>query len=370
MTDKRKRDRSHTIASRDTMKLQLASDVDREIYGRQLDVNTSDFDLGHRVAEPLPIHDILPDPIQPRRAIPLKIRETWDSDPSSLPELFEFWMGEAAHERKEEFFSIEALLKAEPAGGETDEPQFVITPERPLEAALLQIAEIAASIRQHGLINPITVVSYGNVYRLETGERRWLAYHLLHLHFPNEKWSTIPAQLVDKIDRFRQASENMQRNDLNMVARARQYALLLMELLPDVRFTPHDQAESDRAFYAQVLDHRVPHGKNESILQAFGVTSRGALDNYKKALELSDDDWNSADDNNWSKEKILEIVHLVNNLPTISAKSAENSLSDTHFTRVQQFHKSLRKMRKDLDKTGRTQVAQMLRDMADEIEKD
>ncbi|MBC7810225.1 MAG: ParB N-terminal domain-containing protein [Burkholderiales bacterium] len=247
-------------------------------------------------------------------------------------------MGLAAEERGAEYFSVDSLLEGDvevDENGESVGDTFaaLASPNHPIEASLLYLTELAANIRQHGLINPITVVHRNGVYYLETGERRWLAYHLLHLHYPNEGWDKMPAQVVNKIDRFRQASENMQRNDLNMVARARQYALLLMELLPDVHFEPHDQVQSDRAFYAQALDHRVPRGKMEVLLGAFGLTSRTTFDSYRKVLSVTDEQWIAADDENWPEAAFRELFDASNNSLVKDSKPARNAEKPHPFER-------------------------------------
>src|SRR5690606_25072022 len=132
----------------------------------------------------------------------------------------------------------------------------------PLEAALMKVIELAASIYQEGLLNPISLVRYGeDRFLLETGERRWLAYHLLHHYAPDDgkrdQWAKIPAQFVDGVDVWRQAAENSMRADLNAISKARQYAILLMALEQEIngsRFESYQDliaaGGTDRAYYA------------------------------------------------------------------------------------------------------------------------
>ncbi len=87
------------------------------------------------------------------------------------------------------------------------------------QASAETLEELAASIRQHGILNPITVVPLHNVgmYRIVTGERRWRAAQMAGL-------VEIPC-VVRELDadeiRVQQLIENMQREDLQPLDRAR-----------------------------------------------------------------------------------------------------------------------------------------------------
>ncbi len=90
------------------------------------------------------------------------------------------------------------------------------------------LAELAASIAQNGVIQPIEVVQIErHRYRIVHGERRWRAAQLAGLQ-------TIPAVVqrreYDEITRYtRQLVENIQREDLNDVDRAE--GLVRLQLL-------------------------------------------------------------------------------------------------------------------------------------------
>lgn len=81
------------------------------------------------------------------------------------------------------------------------------------------LTELADSIKRHGILNPITVVPLHNVgmYRIVTGERRWRAATMAGL-------TEIPC-VVRELDpeeiRTQQLIENMQREDLSPLDRAR-----------------------------------------------------------------------------------------------------------------------------------------------------
>jgi len=88
-----------------------------------------------------------------------------------------------------------------------------------------QLEELAASIREHGVVEPILVRRHGERYRIVAGERRWRAAQRAGL-------KDIPALLRDAGDReaFELALvENLQRADLNAVEEAEAYEFLLKE---------------------------------------------------------------------------------------------------------------------------------------------
>jgi len=85
-----------------------------------------------------------------------------------------------------------------------------------------KIAELAASIKSTGLIQPIVVRKVGETYQLIAGERRWRATRQAGL-------SQIPA-IVRDASSFEQAQmalvENIQREDLNPIDEALAYKRL------------------------------------------------------------------------------------------------------------------------------------------------
>ncbi|HVP68074.1 MAG TPA: ParB/RepB/Spo0J family partition protein [Anaeromyxobacteraceae bacterium] len=88
-----------------------------------------------------------------------------------------------------------------------------------------QLEELAASIREHGVVEPILVRRHGERYRIVAGERRWRAAQRAGL-------KEIPALVRDAGDReaFELALvENLQRADLNAVEEAEAYDFLLRE---------------------------------------------------------------------------------------------------------------------------------------------
>lgn len=97
-------------------------------------------------------------------------------------------------------------------------------PRQIFDAAALE--SLAASLKQHGLIQPITVrKAEAGRYELISGERRWRAAKLAGL-------STIPAILKDVGDQELMEwalLENLQREDLNPIEKAKAYEKLIAE---------------------------------------------------------------------------------------------------------------------------------------------
>jgi ParB-like nuclease domain len=259
------------------------------------------------------IFEIWPDRQQPRRAMPMSLARSWGGDTDRIKEkLFDPWLRAYAQETGLTDNEIADKLKLIITGKAPDPDE---SQQRGIiENGLFKIVELAASINQKQLINPITVYpdrDNPDRYRIETGERRWLAYHLLHLFQP-AVWDHIPAQIVESPDIWKQAYENNSRDDLNAIGKARQYALLLMDLLKENgrTFKPIDSFIDDLPFYAQVKDDRVPDKKGQVLLHGMGISSRGALSEYRSFLKLPPLVWQLGDEYNWSRERLYELSKL------------------------------------------------------------
>lgn len=87
------------------------------------------------------------------------------------------------------------------------------------------LAELADSIRQHGVIQPLIVQNKGSYYEIVAGERRWRAAREAGL-------KEIPVIIRDYTDQERMEVsliENIQREDLNPIEEAKAYKRLLEE---------------------------------------------------------------------------------------------------------------------------------------------
>lgn len=97
------------------------------------------------------------------------------------------------------------------------------------------LEELSQSIREHGIIQPITVRKRGDVFELVAGERRWRAARIAELE-------EVPCNIVDITDAESAEIallENLQREDLNFIEEAEAYH----NLIHDHRFTQDELAK-------------------------------------------------------------------------------------------------------------------------------
>lgn len=118
-----------------------------------------------------------------------------------------------------------AVEKSVPNSGvqEVDLIRIVPNPHQPrvhFDAEKLQ--ELAASIKEHGIIQPLVVTKNGNQYEIIAGERRFQAAGLAEL-------KTVPVIVRDatELQKLELAIiENVQRHDLNAIEEAKSYLRL------------------------------------------------------------------------------------------------------------------------------------------------
>jgi ParB family chromosome partitioning protein len=88
------------------------------------------------------------------------------------------------------------------------------------------LVELAASIQEHGIIEPLIVVRTPQGYQLIAGERRWRASRLAGLKVvPVVVKDVAPQQMLELA-----LVENVQRADLNPLEEALAYKQLVEEL--------------------------------------------------------------------------------------------------------------------------------------------
>ncbi|HFB52712.1 MAG TPA: ParB/RepB/Spo0J family partition protein, partial [Anaerolineae bacterium] len=88
-----------------------------------------------------------------------------------------------------------------------------------------KLNELAESIREHGIIQPIVVTQVGNRYQIIAGERRWRASQRAGLtEVPVFVKEITPQQMLELA-----IVENIQRADLNPLEEAQAYAQLMEE---------------------------------------------------------------------------------------------------------------------------------------------
>lgn len=86
-----------------------------------------------------------------------------------------------------------------------------------------KISQLADSIKEHGIIQPLVLKKDGEVYTIIAGERRWRAAKSIGL-------TEVPAVLIDATEKdLLEISliENIQREDLNPIEEAKAYKRLL-----------------------------------------------------------------------------------------------------------------------------------------------
>lgn len=287
------------------------------------------------------INTIQPDRLQPRRIVPTIVRQNSDGTPYDI---ITTWLSLITDERKERFdravengtltehdrpddeFPWHVYLfngVTERGWDEEHDPDDVVPkPDRekinaaiidagPLEASFIKLINLAESIHRDGLSNPISVAKINNQnYIIETGERRWLAYHLLDMFFEDHDYSKIPARLVEEVSIWRQAAENNARDNLNAVSRARQLAILLMDLYGRENFNDPDDFNHEQDFYAQVADgneYPVPRGKGEQVINAMGLKNTVQIRQYRGILRLENEQWDTADDTDMTERQIRDL---------------------------------------------------------------
>ena len=97
------------------------------------------------------------------------------------------------------------------------------------------LEELSQSIREHGIIQPITVRKRGESFELVAGERRWRAARMAAL-------DVVPCNIIEITDTESAEIallENLQREDLNFIEEAEAY----FNLINDHKFTQDELAK-------------------------------------------------------------------------------------------------------------------------------
>lgn len=313
--------------------------VDALGYGLgDLDEQIAAADSEYQAIESVDIQDIQPNAMQPRHSVPHDLTELYPLSAENIVGIYERWIIEVQLEKTQKDFDVTNYL----LGHATERGNRVENDDNDASAgaemvnsikedSLMKIVDLAASIRRDGLSNPISLARKQGRYEIETGERRWLAYHMLYWKFGDGdkrpdgslvNWSRIPARIVNKVDVWRQASENNARDNLNAISRARQLAVLLMDLHGWQNFSAYSQWENEQAFYAQVADGarwRIPRGQGERLLNAMGMTDASQLRQYRALLRLPEELWRKGDDENLSEGELRKLKSSLASVTRVTA---------------------------------------------------
>lgn len=88
-----------------------------------------------------------------------------------------------------------------------------------------KLSQLAQSIKEHGIIQPLIVTKEGSVYKLIAGERRWRAARIAGLKkVPAIERNATPQEVMELA-----LIENIQREDLNPIEEAEAYSRLMTE---------------------------------------------------------------------------------------------------------------------------------------------
>ena len=348
--------------------------------------------------EAVSIHEIQPNSVQPRYSIPHDIADIFALHAKNIVDIFERWIIEVELEKGQKDYDILSFLmgKATDRGERAESQDGESAPASQIAAskefALMKLIDLAASIRRDGLSNPISLVQHDDHYEIETGERRWLAYHILYWKFGDGdkrpdgtvvNWSRIPARVVKQVDVWRQASENNARDNLNAISRARQLSLLLMDLHGWHNFRKLDACDNEQAFYAQVADGsswRIPRGQGERLLNAMGLSDAGQLRQYRALLRLPAELWRKGDDEDLSEgelRKMRAALDTVTRVTVPRSKRKKDALTRLAADATQWRNKLRKEInspdiqnRPKLRKLIEAEIRQLLRLMADIDESD
>jgi hypothetical protein len=133
------------------------------------------------------------------------------------------------------------------------------------------------------------------------------------------QYGKIAARTVESLNLWRQAAENNARSNLNAISKARQLAVLLMDLLNEKKgksFKPFTAFDDEQDYYAQVADgntYRTPPNTSERLLAATGLKHEKQVRDYRKLLRLPSLVWQIADDLNWTEYFVRNLVEKANN---------------------------------------------------------
>lgn len=122
-------------------------------------------------------------------------------------------------------------------------------PRKEIDPESEEMKELSQSIKQHGIINPISVRQDGNLYKIVAGERRYLAAKAAGL----EK---VPVLVLSEKDKREwcliQLAENIQRKDLTPLEEARTYEKLKQEFnMKGVELA--EMVKKDKSYISKML---------------------------------------------------------------------------------------------------------------------
>jgi ParB/RepB/Spo0J family partition protein len=183
-----------------------------------------------QIARLIPLHQIRPDPAQPRQLLPPDLLATLGSGGSPFDIL--------------------------------DQLRIRAEHDKWIRERLTELDALAHSIADDGLMNPIRVIAEGDErYRIEEGERRWWTHHIL-VQQGKEQYQTIPAFVVEPNSISsgllrRRVAENVLRSEFTAIELARAMACRIQENLDAEPGIKRVEAESRVGKENGMSDRRV-----------------------------------------------------------------------------------------------------------------
>lgn len=203
-------------------------------------------------------------------------------------------------------------------------------PRREFDDATL--TELATSLSEHGMIQPIVVVAKGEKYQVVAGERRWRAAQLAHM----EKVPALVRTLTNQHKLEIALIENLQREDLNPLETATAY----LKLNTQFNLTHEEIAQRAGGKAVSTITNtmrllRLPNNAKKALVA--GDISEGharqilALDNpdaQKKLLKM-------IILNGWSVRKAEQfVVGYKKGIDDKTSSAVKHTQEDTDFTRA------------------------------------
>ena len=268
---------------------------------RQAQIDSEDEGLST-----LPLQAILPDPEQPRRLLPDDLAEAVATNTLSRVEALKAWIQRA----------------------ETD------TAPPTLRYNIRELKRLADSIERHGLISPISVrkphpdepIPPGIEYLIVTGERRyWACVYLVSEGKQIQEGQIIsdPAHIKVTIAppgitvRAHQLVENLLREDINAIERARGMWALRYELSGVNYSSPSGDDEADEEGVNYSSPQLVPWARVEETL---GISKRYRIF-VTSVLNLSQEAQEIVEANGLAEMTIRPIVQKLKDKPDLQIKA-------------------------------------------------
>lgn len=203
-------------------------------------------------------------------------------------------------------------------------------PRREFDASAL--AELAESLRQHGMIQPIVVAAIGDGYQIVAGERRWRAAQLAGL----DKIPALVRTLSNQHKLEVALIENLQREDLNPLETATAY----LKLNTQFNLTHEEIAKRAGGKAVSTITNtirllRLPDNAKKALIE--GDISEG---HARQILALNDETvqtklLNMIILNGWSVRKAEQFVvgYKKGATDDKTASAVKHTQSETDFTR-------------------------------------